>query len=319
MKLKAIYELAVKKGIENDPRGKKEVDKDLKKAKKAYDEMKAEEKKEFDREKLTNPYTDTRILYGNPDMEVKSVVAGIDIEAGEVLLAERLREKGQPVDLIISHHPEGKALAGLHEVMKMQAEILEDFGVPINVAEGIMASRISEVRRGLLPLNHNRAVDAARILDIPLMSIHTPADNMVTSFLQNLMDKKKPEMVGDILKLLKELPEFAEAVKINAGPTVVVGDKERKAGKVFVDMTGGTGGSEDAFSKLATAGVGTIVCMHIGEKHRKEAEKNHINVIIAGHMASDSLGMNLILDELAKEGIQITTCSGLIRFSRLTS
>ncbi len=317
MRLQAIYDLAVKKGMENDPRGKKEVEKVLEKAKKAFEELKEDEKKEFDREKLSNPYADTRILYGKPDTEVKTVLAGIDIEAGEVLIADRLREKGRVVDLIISHHPEGKALAGLHEVMKMQAEILEIFGVPINVAEGIMASRISEVKRGLLPLNHNRAVDAARIFDIPLMSIHTPADNMVTTFLQNLINKKDPETVGDILKVLKELPEFAEAVTINAGPTIVVGDKDRKAGKVFVDMTGGTGGSEDAFAKLATAGVGTIICMHIGEKHRKEAEKNHINVIIAGHMASDSLGMNLVLDELAKEGIEIITCSGLTRFSRL--
>ena len=81
-------------------------------------------------------------------------------------------------------------------------------------------------------------------------------------------------------------------------------------------MTGGTSGSEDAYSKLATAGVGTLVVMHIGEKHRKEAEKNHVNVIIAGHMASDSLGMNLILDEIAKQGVEILTCSGLTRVQR---
>ncbi|TLM98350.1 NGG1p interacting factor NIF3, partial [bacterium] len=194
--------------------------------------------------------------------------------------------------------------------------ILESMGVPINVAEGIMASRISEVKRGLLPLNHNKAVDMARILDLPLMCVHTPADNLVTSFLQQLFDKKNPETVGDVLKILKEIPEFAEAVKVNAGPTVFSGDKDRRAGKIFVDMTGGTGGSEDAFAKLAQAGVGTIVGMHIGEKHRKEAEKNHINVVIAGHIASDSLGMNLYLDELVKQGIKVIPCSGLTRFDR---
>ena len=82
-------------------------------------------------------------------------------------------------------------------------------------------------------------------------------------------------------------------------------------------MTGGTGGSEDAFAKLAIAGVGTIVGMHIGEKHRKEAEKNHINVIIAGHMASDSLGLNLLLDQLGKDdNLEVIPCSGLIRVER---
>ncbi|MHB9094829.1 MAG: NGG1p interacting factor NIF3 [Eubacteriales bacterium] len=317
MKIKALYDLAVKKGIENDPRGKKEVDKILKKAKKSLAEMKEIEKKEFDREKLINPYSDTRILFGEPAGEIKTVLAGIDIEVGEILMADRLREKGRQIDLVLAHHPEGKALAELYEVMNMQSEIMELFGVPINVAEGLMTSRISEVKRGLMPLNHNKAVDAARIIDIPLMCVHTPADNMVTTFLQNLIDKKGADTVGDIIDILKELPEYTEAVKIGAGPAIVVGDRERKAGKVMVDMTGGTGGSEDAFAKLSQAGVGTIIGMHIGEKHRKEAEKNHINVIIAGHIASDSLGMNLILDEVTKEGIEIIPCSGLTRFSRV--
>lgn len=316
MKIEEIYCLAIKKGMENDPRGKKETEKILKKNQKVYKELKADEKKEFDPEKLRNPYADTRILYGEADREVKSILAGIDIEVGEILVADRLKENGQQIDMVLAHHPEGRALAGLYEVMSMQSEILELFGVPINVAEGIMTSRINEVKRGLLPLNHNRSVDAARIFDLPFMCVHTPADNMVTSFLQKLIDKKNPETVGDIIKTLKDIPEYAEAVKINAGPTIVVGDKDRKAGRVFIDMTGGTGGSDDAFAKLSQAGVGTIVGMHMGEKHRKKAEKNHINVIIAGHMASDSLGMNLMLDEFIRAGINIITCSGLTRFAR---
>lgn len=312
-----IYETAVQKGIENDPRGRMEVERFLTKNQKAYNELKEEEKREFDQEKLKNPYGDTRVLYGELQREVKKILVGIDIEVGEILMADRLRDKGTPIDLIVAHHPEGKALIDLHEVMSMQSDIMSMFGVPINVAEGILASRISEVKRGLLPLNYNKAVDAARIFDIPLMCVHTPADNMVTTFLQKMIDEKNPDTVGEVVKLLKEVHEFGEAVKSGAGPTIVVGDKERRAGRVFVDMTGGTGGSEDAFAKLSQAGVGSIVCMHIGEKHRKEAEKNHINVIIAGHMASDSLGMNLILDELAKQEIEIISCSGLIRYSRI--
>jgi putative NIF3 family GTP cyclohydrolase 1 type 2 len=179
-----------------------------------------------------------------------------------------------------------------------------------------MSSRIAEVKRGILPLNHNRAVDAARILGLAFMSVHTAADNLVASYLQKLMDEKQPETLGDVLKLLKEQPEYREAIKYKAGPTIVVGARERRAGKIMVDMTGGTSGSEDAYAKLAQAGVGTLLVMHMGEKHRKEAEKNHINVIIAGHMASDSLGMNLFLDELEARGVEIIPCAGLLRFSR---
>lgn len=316
MKIREIYELAIKMGMESDPRGLEAVQKLLAREREKYEELKEEEKKEYDTERLQNPYDDTRILAGDPEKEVRRVLAGIDMEVGEVLLADRLGERGRPVDLIISHHPEGKAMAALYQVMHLQEDILARFGVPINIAEGIMASRIAEVKRGLMPLNHNRAVDAARLLGLAFMCTHTVTDNLVATFLQKQMDEQKPETLGDILKLLKEQPEYREAVKYQAGPAIVVGSKERRAGKVMVDMTGGTSGSEDAYAKLAQAGVGTLLVMHINEKHRKEAEKNHINVIVAGHMASDSLGMNLFLDELEARGVEVVPCAGLLRFSR---
>ena len=71
------------------------------------------------------------------------------------------------------------------------------------------------------------------------------------------------------------------------------------------------------YEKLSQAGVGTIIGMHMSEDHKKQAEKHHINAIIAGHISSDSLGMNLLLDELEKQGIEIVACSGLMRVSRI--
>ena len=67
-------------------------------------------------------------------------------------------------------------------------------------------------------------------------------------------------------------------------------------------MTGGTSGSKETLEKLSQSGVGTIVGMHMSEDHRKEAEKHHLNVVIAGHIASDTLGLNLLLDALEKHG-----------------
>ncbi|MDD2433314.1 MAG: NGG1p interacting factor NIF3 [Clostridia bacterium] len=316
MRLIDFYQKCVSLGKEYDPRSAVDVEKNLTRAVKQYEELKEKDKQYFDVERLKNPYADTRILNGDPETEVNKILAGIDMEVQEVLLADRLREKGEKIDLILSHHPEGKALVALHKVMSLQEDVLAQLGVPINVAEGILASRISEVERGLMPLNHNRSVDAARLLNFPFMCVHTPADNMVNTYLSNLFIEKQPETVGDVVDLLLEIPEYQESKKIDAGPKVFLGKETNRAGKVFVDMTGGTGGSEDAFAKLAIAGVGTIVGMHIGEKHRKEAEKNHLNVIIAGHMASDSLGMNLLLDIFVKEGIEVIPCSGLIRVSR---
>ncbi len=318
MLLRKLYETVVSKGIEADPRGKDAVLRELEKRKDAYNELKGDDKAFFDAETLKNPYADTRILNGTGDEDVKCALLGIDMEVGEVLLADRLSAKGKKVDLIISHHPEGRAYANFYEVMRMQADILNKFGVPINIAEDLLDSRIKEVERKLSPVNHTRAVDAAVLLGIPFLCVHTPADNMVASYLQRLFDEKKPDTIDDVLKILRGIPEYDEGRKNNAGPRILLGTKERRAGRVFVDMTGGTEGSKDIFESIANSGIGTIVAMHLSEDHRKNAEKYHINVVIAGHISSDNLGLNLMFDGVQKLGaIELLPCSGFRRFSRI--
>ena len=81
-------------------------------------------------------------------------------------------------------------------------------------------------------------------------------------------------------------------------------------------MTGGTEGPKKVVEKLADAGVGTIVGMHMGQELRDEADKHSIHVVIAGHMSSDSLGINLFLDELERGGVKTIATSGLIRVHR---
>lgn len=317
MKLSEFYKKAISTGMENDPRGKEAVLKELERRKKDYENLKPEEKETFDQESLDNPYLDSRILHGSGDEEIRSILIGIDIEVGELLLAETLKNKNTNVDAIVSHHPEGRAYANLYTVMHMHADILSRFGVPINIAENLMEGRIKEVERKLMPVNHTRAVDAARLLNIPFICLHTPSDNMVASYLQKLFDEKKPYTVDDIITLLRELPEYKESEKNNAGPKILLGAKNRKAGKIFVDMTGGTEGSKDIFQSLSLSGINTIVAMHLSEDHRKEAEKNHVNVIIAGHIASDNLGLNLLIDRITENGdISILECSGFRRISR---
>ncbi len=315
MTTQQIYELAVKLGVKADLRGEKKVKKYLEKAKNKYEKLDKEAKEEFDTEKLTNPYSDTRILVDNKKKAIKRVLVGVDMEGPELLLAEKLG-----ADLVIAHHPEGKALADLHSVMDLQAAVLADYGVPINIAESVIKPRISEVSRGVSPINHNRAVDFAKVLKLDFICTHTIADNLGANYLAKELKKKKPETVGDALAMLKAIPEFKEAIKYNAGPTLFVGAPENSAGKVVVtEFTGGTSGAKEMYEKMSQAGIGTIIGMHMGEEHRKEAEKHHINVVIAGHMASDSLGMNLFLDELEKKGIEVVPVSGLIRVKRFKS
>jgi len=301
-------------GTEADFRGKEGIERLFRKLKEKYEKMDESQKEDFDLERLENPFSDTRILYGDPGKEVKKILAGIDIDGGELLLAKELGG----VDLLLSHHPRGKALTGLDDVMQLQIDMLVQCGVPINVAEKLLRKRIEEVARSISPANHNRAVDMAKILDIPFMCTHTACDNLAARFIEKKITEENPETLEEIMKILRDIPEYREAIKIGAGPKIFVGSEENRAGKiVFTEITGGTEGAAEIYEKLAQAGAGTVIGMHVSEKHREEAEKAHVNIVIAGHMSSDSIGMNLFLDELEKQGIEIIPCSGLIRIKRI--
>ena len=316
MTLQEIYDLALDFGIKADPRGVEGVRKFLQRTKKQSEEASEKKKKYFDSENLTNPYSDSRILFGDPKMKVKKVLAGIDAEASEVLLMDRLNQKGEKIDLLISHHPSGHALASLHEVMDIQIDIAEEAGVPVNVASALLEERKSDVKKRFGPMNHSRAVDAARLLNVPLLALHTIWDNLGHDFMKKYLAKKEFETAGEVLDSLMEIPEYQEASKGKNGPEIVSGSEKSRAGKVVVSFTGGTNPSKELYIEMAKAGVGTIVEMHVPEEALKELSKLHINVVDCGHMAADSIGANIYLDALEKKGIEVIPCSGLIRVRR---
>ena len=289
MKLSRFYNLVVKFGSQRDPRKNKSA-------------IKA--------------YADTAILYGSPQTQVKKILVGIDMEVAELLLADRIRQ-AQGLDLVLSHHPEGKAYVLLHEVMQLQVDLLKQAGLDERVAQKFLDERKNEVERKILPQNHTRPVDAARLLNLPFMCMHTPADNHVYHFLKQLMEARRPRTIQDIVDILGEVPEYREAKKHLAGPRILLGSPGKAAGKIFFEMTGGTEGSKDIFGKLYQAGVRTLVSMHLSEEHLKKVKEANLNVVIAGHISSDCLGLNLLLDRIEKEEkLEIIGCSGFKRIRR---
>jgi hypothetical protein len=316
MTIQQIFELGLKMAVSADPRGEKGVKKYLIRAKQAYDEMKPEDKKYFDAENLKNPYSDSRVHLGEGKTPVRRVLAGIDIGSAEILLASQLSERGKPVDLVIAHHPIGKSLADLHGVMDMAVEVYENLGVPVHTAEKIMEERIKEVGRSVHPSNHYQIIDIARLLKVNLMNTHTFADNLVNLFVGDYLKKKKPETIGDMVKALLGIPEYSEGRRRGFGPKLFAGSPKHRVGKFLMEMTGGTNPSNEVYQELSRAGVSTIVGMHMKDEATKKANEFHMNVVIAGHISSDSLGMNLFLDQLEKRGVEVIACGGLIRVKR---
>ncbi len=323
MTVEQIYRLAIEQGIQNDIRGKSIVQRHLKRERKRYDEMSKKQKKWYDKERLTNPYLDTR-YFGDGKRSVRKFIAGIDMDSSEVMLAHELNKQNpkKPIDLIVSHHPLGKGMTeGLSDVMRLQIELLHKFGIPVNIAESLTKKRSSEVSKNTQSGNFFGTIDAAALLGYPVLCVHTPSDNMVATMLLNIIKKREKRLltVGDIMDMFMEIPEYQIAMERGNGPFVLIGDRENYAGKIAVtDITGGTEGSPDMYEKLAHFGIGTVIGMHLSPKHEEEARKHHINVVIAGHMSSDSLGLNLFLDNLERRGIEIVATSGFTRVSRIS-
>lgn len=316
MKVKEIFDLGLKMGVAVDPRGASGVQKYLDRAKKMYEELKPEDQEYYDKECLTNPYSDSRIHVDDSVSEVKRVLAGIDISSAEILLASQLNERGQNIDLVMAHHPVGQSLAGLNAVMDMTVDIYEKLGMPVHLAEKIMEERMKEVGRSTHAVNHYQMLDMARLLKVNIINTHTVTDNLVQNFLHKYLDEKAPDTVGELVKVILEIPEYQEAKRRGAGPKITAGGPKNRVGNFLVEMTGGTSPSNKVYQELSRVGISTIVGMHMPESAMEKVNEQHMNVVIAGHISSDSLGMNLFLDELEKKGIEVVPCGGLIRVSR---
>lgn len=313
MNLKEIFALAIEKAKQADLRGVEQVEKILARQKKNYEDLSEKAQASFDKGLLENPYPDSVILHDN-GKDVKKILVGIDIDLGELILAKELG-----VDLVISHHPQAKGLLSLSSVMELQVGLLASYGVPINIAQNLLKPRMSEVGRSINSRNAYRVVDAAKLLDINFMCLHTVCDNLVARYLYDFIEGRELEYVGDLMEALLEIPEYAKAQELGFGPSLFAGNNNNYAGKIaLTEITGGTEGVPEIYERLAQVGIGTVVGMHMSDKHRKAAEEAHINSMIAGHMSSDSLGVNLLLDEMKKKeaDLEIIPISGLIRVER---
>ena len=241
---------------------------------------------------------------------IQKVLVGVDMGTAELLLAKELG-----VDCVIGHHPVGDTTrTNFTEVMKNQIDRMVTAGVPINKAQKAITPRIEEVNVNLHPANYDQATSAAKLLNIPYIGIHSPCDFIAERTIQAHMDKvynaNPKATIQDLIDELMTIPEYKNSL---SEPKVRVGSKEDYCGKPFVTMAGGTGGGAEVFKAYFEAGVGTLVNMHIPFGDITKVKDHGIgNVLVAGHMASDSVGINGLMNELEKRGIEVIRMSGVI-------
>ncbi|OIO55774.1 hypothetical protein AUJ46_00570 [Candidatus Peregrinibacteria bacterium CG1_02_54_53] len=319
MKLKKLFHSAVQHGIDADPRGRKTVEKLLKKQKDGAAKLSGTDKELFDEERLWNPYSDSRVINGTGEEDIKTLMVGIDIETAEILVADRLREHGEKIDALMLHHPEGRALGDLEKVMPLQVDMLALVGVPVNQSENYLRPRMDRVARAVHADNLFATERVAELLGFPAFNTHTPADNLVWKFIEKTVCGREFDDLGEILNALLDITEYKYYAKKGIPPIIANGSKGSRPGRVVAtEFTGGTNGPEEFLEAQASAGVGTILSMHVTEKSLEKAKEKHVNMIQCSHMASDAIGMNLMLDLLSKEEKNLKTIdvSGFVRVKR---
>lgn len=234
---------------------------------------------------------------------IKKILFGIDAGVPELLLA-----KQQGFDAVIAHHPVGgPAVVNFHLVFKRHIPQMVTVGVPKEEAEKAIGKKLADLETDAHARNYGHAVDVARLLNMPYMNIHTPLDEVGRRIMSEQISRRlrKDSTVRDMVSALNELPEFKNAVtKVK----IRVGKAENPAGKVVVSHGAGTNGGYEVAKTYFKHGIETVVYIHVGlgdlEKLRAE---DHGNLVVSGHIASDSVGINPFIQELKKQSLSVAT------------
>jgi len=241
-----------------------------------------------------------------PGKSIRRVLAGIDLEGPELLWA-----KSQGFDLVLTHHPPG-GLSALRfwQVLWRHVELMVAYGVPEDVAQAAAAELVREHRPLDQARNYLRLPEFARKLEIAYMNIHTPLDEIGRKRLVEAVSELSPkDKVEDLLAHLRE--KFGEFRHAATEIEVVLGSSRNPLGKVAVIHGAGTNGGYPVAKALYDHGVDTVIYIHIRphEAHRlaQEYAGKGKNLVVTGHIASDSLGINPFLSALRERGLWVET------------
>jgi putative NIF3 family GTP cyclohydrolase 1 type 2 len=246
------------------------------------------------------------------DGQVRRVLFGIDVDLGEILLARALG-----VDGVIAHHPVGnRARLGIPTIIRRHRDQMEAEGIPSAVAEPLALARARPVARALHSANYDRIVEAARQLQMPLMNIHLAADILARRFFEDFVrtaSQNQSLTVAELVASLALVPEMARAL---VKPELWLGDERNPVGRWMVQMAAGTNGGAAIYRTYYEHGIDTILAMHLDDRDLRELEqlpRPGANLIITGHMPSDSIGVNRVITAIEDQGVEVIAGAGVIR------
>ena len=200
------------------------------------------------------------------------------------------------------------------KVVHRQVDQMLAEGIDRDVAEAAVEARLGRIHRNDHMSNWNRIVDTARLIGMPLCNVHLACDIIGRQEIVDLLRARANQTtrVGDVIDWLGEFPEMEASL---TRPETWIGDPANPLGRWVVAMAGGTNGGYPVFREYFNVGVDTVLAMHILEddfqRLRAEAPAS-ATLLITGHMATDSIGINRVIDGMEAQGIEVTRTSGII-------
>lgn len=296
MTIRELYDFAIERAFAMDPRGEAAIRRQMADLQREYDDLTGKARTLFDVERLTNPFGDTRLLVGDPGAEVRRIVCGINITGSEVLLADRLKDRGQPVDLVVGHHtsPLGGGLGSREDVFWGQRGMLTEFGVPEHLADKLLRTTATVTEQRSSDFTANQIAEA---LEMPLMTIHGPADLYLFHEGYRVLREDQPRTVGDLVEISDSWPEVQWLIERGVATQIAVGEAKNPLGRVYCCFYGGWNPTPEVFAALCDAGCGTLWVVATGEALNEVARQRHVSIVVTPHMPADNVGINGLFDD----------------------
>jgi hypothetical protein len=322
MKLRDLYEHSVRYGAALDVRGPDGLRHELERRRREYEALPPHEREAYDLERLTNPFGDVRLAYSPrpaAEVEIRTVVLGIDVGVAELLLADHLRRRGVPVDAVVAHHTPnaGVAFNLAYDIMGVNVEMLTAQGVPRAAAERVIDPYVRQRWLANEDFIRQGAATAER-LGLPFGCIHTPADYAFEAGIRGVVERERPATAGDVVRALLTIPEVQSAAHLGAFPRVMSGDPAQPLGRYMVKGGGGRIFPPGAYPLLGRAGVSTVIQIGCGPAHARAADEAGVCIVRVPHAACDNFGINLWLDDAVRTHgpLDVIGCAGFERIIR---
>lgn len=246
----------------------------------------------------------------NKGTNIRKALIAVDVSTAELFLA-----KNAGCDAVIAHHPIGASSMGFHRVFDRHVQFMIQNRVPENAARNVVKNLKRRIQIKSHANIYKQIVDAARILKMPLVNVHQPCDEFMRRvILKKIRNCKKEHKVSDLLKLVEEIPEFKNAAN---RPLITLGSAKNNVGQVALVVAAGTNGGYPIAKLYYEHNVSTVIYLHIdpGDAAKLKADKVRGNLVILGHLAGDSIGLNALADKLELKGIE-TVRMGIISASK---